>query len=155
MTDQLPLVVFDLDDTLSIVGDRADILKQDFPSEEEKWDTFFEACHQDKPNCPALLLLRMIAMSGDARVEIWTGRDELVRGKTEDWLSWHAPIDLKAYLIPVRMRERGDHRHDLEIKSEWTGKYGKPFIVFDDRNSMVQYWREQGILCCQVKESDF
>ena len=38
----LPLVVFDLDDTLAMIGERANILKQDFPTEAEKWDTFFE-----------------------------------------------------------------------------------------------------------------
>ena len=151
---KLDLVVFDLDDTLSIVGDRAKILDQDFPTEGEKWDTFFEACDQDAPNDPIIRVLIDMAFRSHVQVEIWTGRLESVRDKTERWLLEH--VFVEAHLnIPLRMRGAGDFRHDVEVKANWVREYGKPWLVFDGRNSVVEWWRSQGIVCCQVKESDF
>ena len=152
----LPLVVFDLDDTLSIIGERADILKQDFPTESEKWDTFFDSCDQDEPNRAVMATLDafLTAQPRIVRVEIWTARVESVRAKTEAWLAkhmvWYPDIP-----IPLRMRAIDDYRHDTEIKGEWIEQYGKPWFVFDDRNSVVKWWRGQGVVCMQVKDSDF
>ena len=153
------LIVFDLDDTLSIVGDRANILDQEFPTAGEKWDAFFGACDQDAPNEPIIAILRDMAMESKYRIEIWTGRTDKYRVKTEAWLLEHVTFP-PAYNgpplnIPLRMRASDDFRHDLEVKGEWVEKYGKPWLVFDDRNSMVKHWRSLGIVCCQVKENDF
>lgn len=153
----LPLVVFDLDDTLAMIGERANILKQDFPTEAEKWDTFFDACDQDEPNRAVMATLDafLTSIPRIVRVEIWTARIETVRVKTEAWLEdnmvWYPP-DIP---IPLRMRAEGDFRNDTEIKGEWIQQYGKPWFVFDDRNKVVEWWREQGITCFQVKDSDF
>ena len=152
----LPLVVFDLDDTLSMIGDRADILKQDFGYESEKWDTFFDACDQDQPNRAVMATLDafLTCQPRLVRVEIWTARIETVRAKTEAWLAKHM-VWYPDVPIPLRMRADGDYRHDTEIKGDWIRDYGKPWFVFDDRNKVVQWWREQGVICMQVKDSDF
>ena len=154
--EYLPLAVFDLDDTLAHTAHRAHILEQEFPSESEKWDTFFDACDKDSPNYHMLLLLHACIRSEMYRVEIWTGRSERVRSKTEAWLKRYM-VDYPEESITLRMRAEGDiRRHDTEVKQDWLAIEGDlPAVAFDDRNSVVAWWREQGVLCCQVKDNDF
>lgn len=146
-------IVFDLDDTLANTDHRQPLLDQDFESEEEKWNTFFDACHKDEPVVPLIALIR--SLSYVHKTEIWTGRSDRVRKKTEDWLNENIGSNYVATYLTLRMRPEGDFRSDTEIKGEWIAKYGKPDLVFDDRNKMVDWWRAQGVVCCQVKESDF
>ena len=142
-------IIFDLDDTLADTSHRQHILEQEgFASESEKWNAFFEACDKDKPKSEIIAVYNALSTLYD--IEIWTGRSDSVRVKTEAWLSKHL-----RHPFTLRMRSDGDYRHDIEIKSEWITEYGKPNLVFDDRNKVVNWWREQGITCCQVKESDF
>ena len=154
------LIVFDLDDTLTIVGDREEVLQQEHTDEETKWRTFFERCDEDLPNRPVIAVYNAFVSqtAGKCQVEIWTGRPEYVRGKTENWIHRHLFTDeLSALIQPVvlRMRPSGDFRHDTQVKGEWIEKYGEPLLVFDDRNSMVEFWRARGIVCAQVRENDF
>lgn len=144
-------IVFDLDDTLACTDHRQHILEQEFDTESEKWNAFFDQCYLDKP-VPAMILLFMhLVQTLGIRVEIWTGRSDRVAKDTTDWLNKHTKV--KNYSL--RMRKEGDFRPDTEIKAEMIKQHGRPDIVFDDRNKMVAWWREQGITCCQVKESDF
>ena len=150
-------VVFDLDDTLACTEHRQHILEQDFLDESEKWNKFFEACVKDQPIRPIINVFNALASAQwdhQNRIEIWTGRSDRVREQTEMWLTFYVK-EFSKHHVALRMREEGDFRPDTEIKAEWIEQYGKPDIVFDDRNKMVNWWREQGIVCCQVKESDF
>jgi hypothetical protein len=57
------------------------------------------------------------------------------------------------------MRNANDYRPDEIVKKEIyereiKGKYDI-ICVFDDRNKVVDMWREEGFLCCQVAEGDF
>ena len=152
-------IVFDLDDTLANNAHRHHILEEEHESDEAKWNAFFDACGDDEVNPMITLLLDQLAHWALAhfgvknRVEIWTGRSERVRGKTESWLK--GCVANYARINAIRMRAEGDFRPDTEVKAEWMEKYGKPDLVFDDRNSVVKWWREQGVTCCQVKESDY
>lgn len=160
-----PLVVFDLDDTLANAEHRAHILEQEFETEGEKWDTFFDACDRDAPVFPIIAIYNSLVASGHYRVEIWTGRSEKVRQKTEDWLSkflfdWFPRTadfyEIQGYKPVLRMRPADDFRKDTEVKGEFLEQAGQtPFMAFDDRNVMVKWWRDQGVTCLQVKESDF
>lgn len=147
-------IVFDLDDTLSDTSHRQHILNQEgFASESEKWNAFFDACDKDAPNKALIDLMQTLAISHH-RIEIWTGRSDRVRTKTEAWLAKHVRTNIR-YRPIIRMRKEGDYRHDTEVKADWIAEHGKPDLVFDDRNTVVKWWREQGVVCCQVKESDF
>ena len=170
-------IVFDLDDTLANTDHRAHILDEEHESEEAKWNAFFAECHNDAPNIDVLNLFKMLHRAGETSyskspiIEIWTGRIETVRWDTVRWLAKYMPniyhyqpmtdknkSEDDGRVIsgpPIRMRKADDFRKDTEIKGEWIEKYGKPDLVFDDRNKMVKWWREQGVTCCQVKESNF
>ena len=147
----MTFIVFDLDDTLCDTGHRQHILEGNFENDSEMWNSFFDACDRDEP-VPAMINLFNSLTSMSHRVEIWTGRSDRVLEKTKAWLEKHTLFPNRYVL---RMREEGDFRHDTEIKADWIREYGKPDLVFDDRNSVVKWWREQGVVCCQVKENDF
>ena len=57
------------------------------------------------------------------------------------------------------MREKDDKRSDEEVKKEIYEKYIKSWfsvvMVFEDRNKVVDMWRNEGLLCSQVREGDF
>lgn len=136
-------VVFDMDGTLSDPSHRVHHL------EKKDWDAFYEACAGDTPILPMIETLRAHQFAGHT-VQIWTGRRESTRQKTLDWLG-QFEIDS----VEIFMRADGDFRHDTEIKGEWLREVGKPDLVYEDRNSMVDFYRSQNIICLQVAPGDF
>ena len=57
------------------------------------------------------------------------------------------------------MRPTGDTRKDSILKKEIydnhiKGKYNVKYVL-DDRDSVVEMWREQGLTCLQVAPGDF
>ena len=63
-------------------------------------------------------------------------------------------------LFNIRIKKCGYfYPHQLTIKKEIYDTYikDKYYIatVFDDRNKVVDMWRKEGLLCCQVAEGDF
>lgn len=149
------LVVFDVDDTLSKVGDRADYLNQ----EPKDWDSYFDACHLDEPNKAVTRLARELLISGN-QVEVWTGRPERLREKTQNWLIANGiPVrgttPRARNMVELRMRPDGDFRTDIELKGQWLANSPKPDLMFDDRSKSVAHWRSLGITVCQVADNDF
>ena len=142
------MIIFDLDGTLSIVGDRVKYLQQELPD----WDAFYEACGEDEPNEPMVRLFDMFYYDRQ-KLKIVTGRRESVRAKTVEWLNFHRiRIDPENLL----MRPDGDTRHDTILKPELVKDFVNEIaMVFEDRNSMVKKWREMGLTCLQVAEGDF
>ena len=143
------MYVFDLDGTLSIVGDRVKHLNQDPPD----WDSFYNRCGEDEPNRPILNLYN--ALYGLNCTVVLTGRREDTRQQTLRWFQKYN-IARPNYLL---MRPIGDTRHDVELKPELLRSVGgtpaKVRIIFEDRNSVVQHWRKSGYTCLQVAEGDF
>lgn len=139
-------VVFDLDGTLANCDDRIQYLNR----EKKDWRAFYAACDTDRPYHAVIRVLHALWMTG-AEVEIWTGRSGEVSEKTRRWLDENG-----MGMIPLKMREEGDHRPDTVIKEEWLDACdAKPTLVFEDRASVVAMWRSHGITCCQVREGDF
>lgn len=137
-------VVFDMDGTLSDPSHRIHHLA------EKDWDSFYDECHKDKPKFEVINTMRAL-IAAKHRVEIWTGRRESTRVKTVSWL--------KRYGVSggfgLRMRQDGDRRHDTIAKGEWLDVHGIPQLVFEDRNSMVKFYRDRGITVAQVALGDF
>lgn len=97
--------------------------------------------------------------SGDAqanhvKIILFSGRDGSCRPETEAWLHENAiPYDR------LYMREADDNRKDYLIKEELyeahiKGKYNVLFVL-DDRQQVVDRWRELGLKCLQVAPGDF
>lgn len=83
--------------------------------------------------------------------EIWSGRSMEVAEETIHWLERHGLSG-----IVVRMRPIGDHQPDTTLKAGWLKEVGElPDIVFEDRASVVEMWRSNGIVCAQVAPGNF
>lgn len=92
--------------------------------------------------------------TGNYEVIVMSGRDEVCRKETAEWLDLHA--------IPYThlfMRPENDMRKDNIIKAELFDKYVRDNFdvqfVLDDRNQVVDMWREMGLTCLQVAPGDF
>lgn len=83
-----------------------------------------------------------------------SGRPDSHREQTLQWLR-----DNHVHVDELHMRKTGDKRKDTIIKSEIFDKEIAPrydvVAAFDDRNSVVQMWRDKGVKCFQVQLGDF
>ncbi len=143
-----PIVIVDIDGTLTKVGARVECLKSTPPD----WDSFYSRCGEDEPVKALAALVRQL--SGDYEIVLCSGRRESCRTDTELWMQNHGvPWDW------MLLRADGDFRHDIIVKPEMLEKLGVPMdkiaFVLEDRNSMVKKWRELGLICMQVAEGDF
>lgn len=150
------IVIIDVDGTISKVGNRLIYLQ----TEPKDWDAFYEACFEDEPIKEMCRLVQML----DATYEIYfcTGRRESVRKQTINWI-WekvYKKLENKDVIdSSLIMRPDGDFRHDIEIKPEQLKLAGIKLediaFILEDRNTMVEKWRELGVRCLQVADGDF
>jgi len=126
--------------------------KKEFKPE---WKSFYEACDQDKPILPVIKILNNLARRNE--IEIWSGRCESVREKTEHWIEFNCfPFTVKN--SKLRMRPMGDNTPDDLLKDTWIDILNVEFpetkidFVFDDRPKVRRMWQRRGIFvfnCCQ------
>jgi hypothetical protein len=143
------IVVVDIDGTISKVGDRLKYLQQN-PT---NWDSFYESCFEDDPIIEIVELVKHLEKK--YQILYCTGRRESVRKITVNWIDNF----IGSNYIAILMRPNGDKRHDTEVKPEMLNKFGIELdnvaFVLEDRNSMVNKWRELGLKCLQVADGDF
>ena len=147
METKTPVVIFDLDGTLALIEHR-----RHFVTDGNKdWDSFFAACVDDLPNIPVIETCRALH-DQHYIINIFSGRSDAVKEETKSWLKLHG--------IPhatLVMRREGDFTSDVELKRSWIDSElrEKTLMVFDDRDSVVKMWREEGFVCAQVAAGDF
>ena len=87
-------------------------------------------------------------------VIIVTGRDGVCHEETRKWLK-----DNGIQYDALYQRPKYNNLKDSIIKKDIYEQFIKPNFkvkaVFDDRNQVVDMWREVGLTCCQVAEGDF
>ena len=148
-------VIFDLDGTLADVRHRLHHIKSTPPD----WTAFFDGCVDDGCHDYVRHLNHIVATGlstdgGPITVFVCSGRPDSHRQESEDWLDHnHVEYDM------LLMREAGDHRPDVVVKKEMLdGIRGQGYDVLfavDDRPSVVQMWRENGVPCLAVDDSDW
>ena len=137
-------VVFDLDGTLADISHRVHHVR----GGNRNYDAFFAECINDLPNAPVVAALNAHWDAGH-RVEIWSARSDKVRRQTVQWLATNG-IDP---MLLVNMRSDGDSTRDVELKRSWLHALHpdeRPTLVYDDRQSVVDMWRAEGLACFQV-----
>lgn len=143
-------IIVDLDGTLADVSHR---LKHVRKGMRKDWKSFFAEMHLDPLNvwCREL----MVAMKNAGfRVAIVSGRPDDYRDVIERWLQEHdVPYDA------IHLRRGGDFRADNIVKREILyANFNKDDVLFvvDDRPSVVQMWRQEGLVClqCDPHEQD-
>lgn len=149
-----PLFIFDLDGTLADCRHRLPLIQQETPD----WDAFFAACVHDQVIPASAFLLNKLSLAM-CEVQIWTGRSEIVRKETGDWLGNFTSFDGEDKL-KLRMRGKFDRRPDDELKETWLKSLlpedrARLVAVFEDRQRVVDMWRRNGVPCFQADEGKF
>jgi len=140
-------VIFDLDGTLADIDHRLHFVQNG----NKNWDAFYAACSEDGPKHPIIELARMCDDAGH-RIIISSGRSENVRSETEKWLEENGVVYAELY-----MRPNACFVPDQALKKAWLdqGLFGlleDILFVVEDRDRMVQMWRQQGLTCLQVDQ---
>jgi len=123
------------------------------PEVRDPYDTDFEKIIQDSPDRTVIKVIESLFHQGHTIIYV-TGRNEETEEATREWLRLFAPP--YAYLY---MRKRNDYRQDSEVKKEiyetHIVNHFDVLCVFDDRQQVVDMWREIGLVCMQVAPGDF
>lgn len=148
---EMKIVLVDIDGTITKVGDRINHLNEN----PKDWDSFYNRCGEDLPVIPIVNLVKKLSESN--KIVFCTGRRESCRPDTVEWIKNYLGFNEEDYKL--LMRANGDLRHDTKAKPELLIKEDIKLddieFVLEDRNSMVNKWRELGLICLQVAEGDF
>ena len=143
-------VLFDIDGTLADISHRRHYVL----GNQKDWGAFFKHMGDDKPNTPIVDLYNALKASGRYDLIIVSARPGDSRAITEQWLVWNG-IEFDRLI----MRPAGDFRPDTDIKKEileGLREEGREIaFVVDDRDCVVDMWRENGITCLQCAPGDF
>ncbi len=142
------IVICDLDGTLSDTKHRERFVRQ----KPRDYDSFFAAAGDDEPILPVIEVVNALAAAG-YEIHIVTGRRDDTRDVTERWLERHGVTYQR-----LLMRDFHDHTPDDVLKRDWFERdYDRSQVlcVLEDRNRVVQMWRELGVTCLHVADGDF
>jgi predicted kinase len=135
------VILVDIDGTVALKGDRS-------PFDESR-------VHEDRPNQPVIDAVHAAYLTGNGVVFL-SGRTDACRDATKAWLDKHVgPIYRGLY-----MRRAGDFRKDSIVKRELFDRHIRGVLnvryVLDDRNQVVEMWREElGLTCLQCAPGNF
>jgi predicted kinase len=139
-------VIFDIDGTLADIEHRLHYVRNG----KKNWDQFFAEMHLDGVVGPIKRLAQQLVGTDD-HIVICTGRPEKYRGVTEYWLFQNdIPCD-RLYMRPDN-DTRPDHVIKRQILAGMREDGYEPYLVIDDRQSVVDMWREEGLTCLQAKQ---
>ena len=146
------IVIFDLDGTLALINKRRAISTKD--NGKMDWDIFFNPKNidLDLPNQPVMDMANMLSSQGYT-IMILSGRSDVTHQATRDWLNKHG-----VWFDTLTMRPQNHlYMADNDLKQMWLDSIGKDNVamVFDDRNQVVDMWRQNGLTTFQVADGDF
>lgn len=147
--DTFDTIIFDIDGTLADVEHR----RHHVANGKREWGQFFDKMVDDPPLRDVCLLAELLGdhplvNQGAIKLFLFSGRPDTHREQTVEWLKVHA----RSYYEKAEallMREEGDYRPDTEVKREMLRSIQSQGydvrIVIDDRPSVVQMWKDEGI----------
>lgn len=142
-TDKPRAVLVDLDGTTALKGDRG-------------FHDYDERVFYDLPNTNVITVIRAVIDAGITPVYL-SGRkgfDEC-RTATHAWINKH----VRAGAQWLYMRDENDNRPDYIVKAELFDKFVRDswnvVAAFDDRNQVVNMYREMGLTVLQVAPGAF
>lgn len=131
-------IICDLDGTLALFGD-ANPYDRNF-LEDEVNNSIAEIVHTEQEIGNSVIIV--------------SGRNGKYKDQTMQWLDKNH-ISYQYFF----MRKADDTRKDVIVKkeiydTEIKGKFNISFVL-DDRNQVVEMWRQEGLTCLQVADGDF
>lgn len=147
------VVIFDLDGTLACGKHRLHLLPTKDLHLTESWTEFNLACADDALIEANAELAWALEAAGHT-VIILTGRSDIARNLTEQWLDKYG-----IYYDRLIMRRHDDNRKDTIIKEEELRRIGLDRILFcvDDRLDVARHLRSLGLtvlVCTEYTETD-
>ena len=143
----MKIVIFDLDGTLTNIDHRLHFINQ----KTKDWNSFSKACIADTPKQAVIQTAKALHQFGHP-LWILSGRSTSVEKETRAWL--------KQYGIPYNkllMRPIDNLTPDHELKRQWIVGHNlksRTLCAYDDRQRVVDMWREEGFECFQVAVSE-
>lgn len=144
------IIILDLDGTVADCTHRLHHIK----GENRDYKAFYDALVDDKPIQHIIDIVKALHLSQEYMIFVVTGRPITHLRETQLWLNEH--------FVPfhaVFMRPENDFRKDYIVKKEILDKirneFWEPTAVLDDRQSVCDMWRENGVPCLQVAPGDF
>lgn len=135
----LKAIMVDIDGTIAKMTDRS------------PYD--WSAVEKDLPQTDVLKVVEWASDNG-YQIIVMSGRDEVCRQGTIRWLDNH-----KIWWDRLIMRPEGDNRKDSIVKRELFDEHVRNeydvLFVLDDRNQVVDMWRDLGLRVLQVQDGDF
>ena len=164
-------IIFDLDGTLANIDSRRDISMK--PNGKLDWDIFAapnSILALDEPNAPVIKMAQMFKADG-FKIVIFSGRNDRGFDATVQWLNdFKVPFDLLV-MRPDKFKDKSwpiadgnpatpDMRFmpDEILKKVMLDTFvdiNDVFLVVDDRQKVVDMWRDLGLNTFQVAPGDF
>ena len=169
-------VIFDLDGTLAIIDKRR--IKAGSPSgktpspNKMDWDVFFDPDNikLDEPNHPVIKMAQLFNHDG-FNIVIFSGRNDRSFHTTKEWLDLNQvpfhllvmrPDKFKDESWPIAdgnpatkdMRFMPDEILKKKMLDTFVDK-DDVLMCVDDRQKVVDMWRDEGLTCFQVAKGDF
>lgn len=149
-------VIFDIDGTLADCEHRRHLVDlKNYPHDMHQgrtdWKEFFRRAKDDPVVEPVKRLLDQLKPLN--HIVLCTGRGEEQRQDTRGWLQSRGISYSGLFMRPL-----GDYRADHVVKRELLGiirAIYTPWLVVDDRQSVVDMWREEGLVCLQCAPGNF
>lgn len=144
------VVVVDVDGTLANISHRKHFVEG---AKKKNWKAFIAGIPFDTPHEDIIELVQLLAIRYN--IVLCSGRNEFSRQETVEWMSKYG-----VFYQDLFMRADLDYRADNIVKYEILQekilpKYGSPFLILDDRDQVVNEWRNNGLRCLQVASGAF
>lgn len=147
-------IIFDIDGTLADGEHRMHLIRAEGKKD---WQTFFNLALDDPPHQEIQWLNHIMAERDDVELLVLTARPEKRRAITEKWLEDHDIMHTELILKTDEEEALRVTDHDFKerVLDELIAQGRKPYMVFEDRQAVVDMWRRRGIKCLQVQPGDF
>ena len=148
-------IIFDLDGTLALIDKRRKVSEKE--NGKLDWDKFFDPKNidLDEPN-PAVIETAQVFAEAGYMIAIFSGRSEATKFTTKSWLN--------KYKVPYHILKMRPTKHpfkfmdDRKLKLQWLDEMewkDDVVCVYDDRQKVVDMWREIGLTCMQVAPGEW
>jgi hypothetical protein len=136
------ILIFDLDSSLANIDHRLPLITP--PN--KLWNEFYQACTNDTPNTE--IVNEYHRLSKLYPCWILSGRSEVVRPQTENWLNAQNITPAQLWMRPIE-----NYQKDFELKKAWldiiqTNHSIK--AVFEDRDQVCDMWDANNIPCIRI-----
>ena len=147
-------IIFDLDGTLALIDKRRELARK--PNGKIDFKILHDPSniHLDEPNPPVVRIAQMFAEQG-FKIVIFSGRSDKTATATLSWLSRNKVPFKKLVMRPHKTM---GFVPDEILKKDMLDKHlniDDVFLVVDDRQKVVDMWRNLGLTVFQVAPGDF